>query len=552
MRNSILRLIPPGAAVILMLLVFQGCAGINVRLSENANAEQEYAQGLQLFKRGEYAEAHRHAFNAWSSSPDADKYQSLLGWTYLKHGNTIEADRLFTAVYKKHDDSIPALQGLAWVEYTKGRYPEAQQWFEKESKRAYHFKDNPDFNRFKAADRDYILSCISDADYGLGLTALAQAKYTAAEKHLAEALKNPNDFVGHERIRAAMGDIYYYQGNYPKALNYYGDALSRKNDPPTRIKVAWSRYYMGEIERAESLFEQAAGADADRRPALYGLVFTAQARNRMPESKKRLEELIRLDPYFCDVAPVHKLIEKHRDWQSLNRDFAAAYSERGEFGKAHEKLAKYLPTAKNDCEARSMEAWCQVYINLKVALEDFDKLAKQGGCPGGDALLGKGVALLYLGRLDEADTAFKAAIKKEPGNLRAKVAQGAFAFLKKDYPKAISIYTAHLNELPKQELYFSWPSHALNNLGWSYIYTGKYQEALNTFKLLNAYHPTPYYPQVPDGLGWAYLHLGRKDEAEKAFRQSLSLAPKDQTALDGLARLSASASQNKAFERKTQ
>ncbi len=539
MRTQMLtRTYMAGAAGVLLLILIQGCAGINTAgIGAGINAEREYYSGLELFKAGRYAEAHRHALNAWTESPDADKYQSLLGWTYLKQGNTVEAERLFTAIYKKKDDSIAALQGLAWVEYTKGRYPEAKQWFEKESKRAYDLKGNGDWVYFKRQDQDYVLSSISDADYGLGLTALAQGRYQAAEKHLEDALKNRNDFVGHGPPRAALGDVYYYQGNYSKALGFFHEALDEKHDPAVAVKIGWCRFYMGEIDKANTLFEEGLRTESDRRPYLYGLAFTAHAQGKIAESKKHLEELIKLDPYFGDVAAVHQLIEKNRDWKVLYKNFAAAYSERGEFGKAHEKLAKYLPGAKNDCEAQLMEAWCLVSVDLKAALTDFDRLSKQH-CGGTDALLGKGVALLYLGRLDEAGGAFKEVIAKDPNNIRARVAPGAVAFLKKDYQKAISIYTANLDKLPAGELYFSWPSHALNNLGWSYIYTGKYEEALSTFKRLQAYHPVPFYPQASDGIGWACLHLGRKDEAEKAFRLSLSLVPQDKTALDGLAQLS--------------
>jgi Flp pilus assembly protein TadD len=186
-----------------------------------------------------------------------------------------------------------------------------------------------------------------------------------------------------------------------------------------------------------------------------------------------------------------------------------------------------------------MKAWCDLYLDRStVALHEFVALSHQKTCLDTQVSLGKALALLYLGQLHEADAILGEIVSKEPQNTRARMAQGAVAFLKGDYQKAISIFTANLDELPSKEIFFSWPSHALNNLGWSYMRTGKYQEALSTFSRLRDYHPDHAYTQVFDGLGWACLNLGRKEEAEKAFRQSLNIAPQNPTALAGLSEIS--------------
>ena len=528
-----------GFAAILLLILAQGCAGINFNPVTSIVANREYSEGLRLFKAGEYPQAHQHALKAWSADPGSDKYRSLLGWTYLKQGNTVEAERLFSAIYKQHHDNLAALQGLAWVAYTKGRYPEARRWFEKQLKRAVQLRHHYDWAYFRTRDKNFVISNISDANYGLGLTALAQGQFKSAEEHFRQALKHRNDFVGHATIRAALGDAYYYRGDYSRAIGYYDESLREKDDPMVAAKVAWCFYYKGQILKANELFQKGLATEADQRPFLYGLVFTSKALRRTSESKKYLERLIRLDPYFADVGYVRQLIERNRGWRIIYKDLASAYFERGDFARAHEMLVRYLPTARHDSHARVMEAWCEVYLNLKTALRDFNQLSRERGTVGTDALLGKGVTLLYLGRLNESRAVLKEVVAKDPRNVRARVALGAVAFLKRDYRGAIAIYTANLSQLPKQELYFSWPSHALDNLGWSYIYTGDYQEALDAFKRLQAYHPVPYYPEVSDGLGWAYLHLGENGEAEKQFRISLSLWPGDPTAMAGLSRLSA-------------
>ncbi len=153
--------------------------------------------------------------------------------------------------------------------------------------------------------------------------------------------------------------------------------------------------------------------------------------------------------------------------------------------------------------------------------------------------MGRGVTKFYLGQYDEAEADFKKVLAREPGNVRAQVARGAVAYMRGDLPKAIQIYTTNLPYMPEKESFFSWSSHALNNLGWSYVRTGKYQEALQTFQRLKNHHTRPIYPEAYDGLGWTYLYMGKNDEAQQAFQQSLKLAPSDVVAKNGLTKLAA-------------
>ncbi|MGC8493785.1 MAG: tetratricopeptide repeat protein [Syntrophobacteraceae bacterium] len=525
------------SGLILLLMLVPGCPSQAAPVSPAA--ARQYADGLRLFKAGRYAEAQKHAFNAWSAAPSSALYRSLLAWTNLKLGNTAEAEKLFNSIYRHDHNNLAALQGLAWVKYTLGQYPEAGQLFEKQLQRAEQLRRLPGFAKFSAEDKSFVISNLSDANYGRGLTALAQKDLTGAKARFEQALQYPNDFVGHAPITAALGDIYYlYRRDYSKAIGYYAASLREKADPLVMAKIAWCTYYEGQVGKANELFRKGLATQTDKRPFLYGLVFTSQALKKSSESKKYLEKLIDVDPYFADTGYVHQLIEKEQGWKPLYKDFATAYMKIGAFARAREILKEYLLMAKTDRQALAMVAWCDVYLNLKTALKEFDQLSSQNGRGETDVLLGKGVTLFYLGRLDEAGAILKEVLAKDPGNVRATMALGAIAFMKKDYRQAISIYTANISRLPKKEFFFSWPSWALNNLGWSYIYTGNYEKALQAFKLLQAYHPVPYYAAVSDGLGWAYLHLGRKAQAEKQFRLSVSLWPKDPAAKEGLSRLS--------------
>lgn len=524
------------AGVSLLVLLIQGCASLK--------AEREFNTASRLFKEGSNAEAYQSALNAYSASPGNERYQSLLGWTHFKQGRIDESEKLFRAVYAKNNENLAALQGLAWVEYKKGRLPEAKRRFERELGRAKTIRASVNWRYFNSRDTTYVLSCISDAKFGLGLVALAEGKYSDAEDLLASALEYRNDFVGHTPIKAAMGDVFYLQGNYSKARAYFREALRSGEDPAIALKLAWCQYHTGNIEKAEEMFNHGLQTATDTRPWVYGLALMAQAANRTPESKTRLEELIGLDPAFPDTAEVRRIMEQNRTWDETYKKFASAYMKKGDFAPAYEKLDKYLSFKPDDCEARILEAWCEINLGrVPAALEKFEALARSKACLKGEAKLGQGIALLRLGRLDEADATMKQVLLLDSKNAYAQSAQGASAYLRGDFPKAIRIYIACIDRLPAKEQFFSWSSHALNNLGWSYMRTGKYREALDTFKRLEACHDNPAYPQVFDGLGWSYLYNGRLDEAEGAFRQSLALAPENSAALAGLSELAVIASQ---------
>ena len=401
--------------------------------------------------------------------------------------------------------------------------------------------DQNDWGMYKKEDRRFISSVMSDGYYGLGLIFLTRRDFSNAQTHLEKALGFRNDFIGHGPIKKSLGDVFYLQGEYRKAADFYRESLKERKDELVLVKLAWCLYFTDDKGEAEDLFRRGLKTARDRRPFLYGLVFATHAQGKTAEAVEPLRELLLLDPYFADTLYLRQIIEKTKGWKTLWKAFAGAYFQRGDYKRAFHKLKGYLSEARNDCEALLMEAWCHVYLGrLSTALSKFNALATRKECPKSKSVTGRGVALLSLRRLDEARSAFIEAQRIDPGNARAKVALGEVAYLEGNFEKAISVYTANLHLIPKKERTFSWPSHALNNLGWSYISTGRYIEAVMIFKRLKNYHPRPIYPAVFNGLGWAYLYQDRVNEAKKAFKEALRLDPKNALSIKGLCALSSS------------
>ncbi|RJR48105.1 MAG: tetratricopeptide repeat protein [Desulfobacteraceae bacterium] len=521
-----------GKFLSLVLIVFlSSCATV----AHQFKADEEYRKGLDLFKAEKYQAARDHVEAALAVSPDRPEYVALLGWTFFRQSRIEEARTLFSRADEMEKSGVSGAQGLAWVEYVLGNYGSSEKRFVRQLEWARDHMAKPEWIYYSIADSQYVESVRSDGAYGLGLIALARGKLKDAELLLSEALSHRNTFIGHGPVFSAFGDISFAGRQYKEAQAYYEKALAVKEDVWTASKRAWCIYHIGDNSGADKAFLQLLSTASDRRSALYGLVFTRHKAGKIDEAKNYLKELIRLDPYFTDTMDMYHLIVKTDGWRRLWKDFAEAYFDRGDFGRTAFKLKGYLPLSEKDCEAHLMNSWCFLYLDgPKSGLEEFTRLADRRLCPADRVGTGKGVSLLYLGRLDESERELEKAGRMNPENIRAAVALGAVAFLKGRYEKAIEIYTRNRTRLPKTEKFFSWPSHALNNLGWSCIKTGRYRDALLTFQELETLHQSRGYPEIFDGKGWSLFYLNRLQEAKAAFKQALLLNPQYASSLSGL------------------
>ena len=402
------------AAFLVIVGLLSGCATV----TRQYESWSEYRAALALFKSGNYGEAHERVKAALAQSPDRLEFLALSGWIFLRQSRVEEARRLFTRVHELESNGVAGFQGLAWVEYSLGDYDASEKWFSRQSDWAKEHMGKAEWIGmdlyYTAADVQYVNSIRSDAAYGLGLVALARGRLKEAEPFLKEALAYPNDFIGHGPILTAFGDLRFGGKEYDKARGYYEKALALRYDAGTAAKRAWSLYHLGDKGGADQVFLRLHSSSDDRRPALYGLVFTRHALGKTGEARGYLKELIRLDPYFADTADLYHLIIKTEGWRLLWRDFAESYFERGDFARAAFKLEGYLPLAKQDCEARLMNGWCALHLKgPKAGLAEFTRLSEQS-CPADQVATGKGVALLYLNRLDESEKQLEAATRQNP------------------------------------------------------------------------------------------------------------------------------------------
>lgn len=522
--------------VILMLgpILLQGCGRIA--------GDFDYQHGVDLFKNQQYRAAHDYAMAAHSREPENLQYDALLGWTWLKQGNTREAEALFTSILKEQPDDISGLQGMAWVNYEKKEYKKARTFFAKDVAWAKRHMNSGDWIYYDSGDSLYVQSILSDAYYGFGKIGVALHDYGAAASAFQKATKYPNSFTSATLIKTALASTFYSGKKFHEAGRIYQELLHEDLNNSRAVDGLLLCIQMSDNDLgAGKLFIEGIEKAEDNRPFLLGMTIISRLRNDKKEMQRYFLTLIQRDPDYVENE-IPKKVKDTAFWKGFVNENAKqlgrSYYEHGEFESALRQFRIYLRRSPGDGESLITAAWCKLYLGqYKESLAEFSRLSLKTGVPRDQALIGKGVSILYLGRLDEADAVFRDVVRKFPSNARARVDLGAIAYLKGNYSEAIRIYTVNLDFLPERDPIFSWPSHALNNLGWSYYYTGKYAQALEVFKRLEAYHPQPKYPVIYNGMGWSYLRLNRKEASRLAFRKSLSIDPENGSALAGLAEL---------------
>ncbi|WP_367715542.1 tetratricopeptide repeat protein [Nitratireductor sp. GISD-1A_MAKvit] len=180
------------------------------------------------------------------------------------------------------------------------------------------------------------------------------------------------------------------------------------------------------------------------------------------------------------------------------------------------------------------------------------------------AELQTGLNLADLDRHDEAESFLKAAIEKDPDDIRAYLSLGRVFAVQEDYRSAAEVYDeavtrigepqredwslfyqrgiayerlkewdkAEPNFFKALELYPDQPQ-VLNYLGYSWVDMNmKLEEGLELISRAVELRPNDGY--IVDSLGWAHYRLGRYEEATKELERAVQLRPEDPVLNDHL------------------
>lgn len=330
----------------------------------------------------------------------------------------------------------------------------------------------------------------------LGWAKLKREDLTGAAEVLRQLREDQPDYV---ETRQLEGWLAYTQGDLPKARR----AFVVQQDWAARIRR--SEGYPTAYMTKDITFIENIHADAN-----HGLGLIALAEGRTQEGRALLKQASEVATYD-------------------GRQLALAAMT----GQGRPAAAAAVPAI--DCGTRLRTAWAAHDGGDEAGSAAAFAEARAVRCPQeAEAMMGEGIARLGLGQLDAADALLLGAATLAPDNVRAQVARGGIAHLRGNFPEAIQIYRRHYNRLPRHEAVWSWGSHALNNLGWSYYRTGDLQAAQSVFKRLAEYHRPGVYAAPLAGLGWTALAGERREEARRHFQAALKLAPDYSLAVQGM------------------
>lgn len=148
----------------------------------------------------------------------------------------------------------------------------------------------------------------------------------------------------------------------------------------------------------------------------------------------------------------------------------------------------------------------------ELALETFGKVLARD--PGNiEAGLGRAQALAALGRLDDAEAAYRQAIDLKPDYWFGYHALAVFYYQQGEFEKAAEQFRKEIDLTPDN-------AYAHSNLGGIYYYQGRWEDAERHFR--RAIELAPLW-RAFSNLGTLAFHRGRFEEAVALFRRAIEL-----------------------------
>lgn len=309
-------------------------------------------------------------------------------------------------------------------------------------------------------DPAYVQALILSADlYQMqGLNEVSEQKLLSAKKIV------PDEPV----IDFALGELYFHQGHYHKAIPYFKDVL-KEHTVLTGVNVyqrlAESISASGEFEEALPYYEKAVDEQVDLH-TLFGYGFTALQANY---PKTAIDQFL-------------KLKELDHEYTSLYLYLAKAYEAEG-------MLAESLETVKTGLKADEYNKELYVYGG-KIALKNNEP--------------------------NEASALLQQAIAIDPGHVEATITLTNIYMQEQKYEDVIDC----LKEVMR---YGEEDPEYDRKLARAYHQTEQYSDALNHYQ--RAYN---FFKEEPDFLteyGYYLLEDGNRAAAREMFRQALKHDP---------------------------
>ncbi|KAK8769213.1 hypothetical protein V5799_014322 [Amblyomma americanum] len=390
--------------------------------------------------------------------------------------------------------------------------------------------------------------------------------YTEALGTYQVIVKN-KAFSNAGRLKLNMGDIYFYQGSYSKAIKFFRMALDQvpNTHKDMRLKImkniALAFVRMGQLVDAVTSLEYIMAERADFRTALHLVVCQyhlavagAGGADKVRRSFLKLldvapdniDEFDKFEPHQDDPAEMLYYEEiKNDSLQQIERErkleaewcistaakliapvISGSFSEGYEWCLEQIKSSAYAYIA-NDLEISKAVAYLRKR-EFNQAIETLKAFEKKDTKVASTAATNLSFLYYLQSDLTQADKYADDAVQADRYNAGALVNKGNCCFASSDLDRAVEYYREALTtEAGCVE--------ALYNQGLAYQKLGSLEEALDCFFKLRAIVKT--IPQVVYQIGRTYELQGNVDEALEWYQQLVTLVPTDPNLLSKIGEL---------------
>ena len=353
------------------------------------------------------------------------------------------------------------------------------------------------------------------------------------------------------RLRVNMGNIYYKEKQYSKALKMYRMALDRLPSSEKEIgykicrNIGNSLFHLGRFRDAIQSFESVMNTAPNYRTG-FNLILCYLSLDDAEKMKRGFSKLLTVPVINWDkdkdTEDANKIDEKYEITDMLSEEI-----------KKRKKEMKYyiLRSARLIAPSLDKQSWINGYqwvydqlinineqiachIKMEIALQHLRR--KEIGCavnilksfekkdPWAKAMAATNLSFIYFleGNYETSSTFAKMAVKNTRYNSKALVNRGNCCYVVNEFEQAKEIYMEAIGIQPNC-------IEALVNIGLTNIQLGRFDEALHALHKANTILPNN--PIVLYQIAFIHENQNQLKHAIKAFNLLISCVPTDPSVL---------------------
>jgi tetratricopeptide (TPR) repeat protein len=380
-----------------------------------------------------------------------------------------------------------------------------------------------------SAQRSHILASESlQARIEHDVSLVAQGKFHEAETDLREIIKQvPDSFPAYK----LLGVVYMREGNYAESETALQMAmqLSQGKDPQTLYYLSQVEFALKKSNGGLKLAMQAITLAPDNPQALYSVGRLLRENSFPAEAVQALNKAHDLVP--TNAAITTELILGDLDQQRVTHanTLVGTLLQSASFVDLIQAGTRFGEGGRNELAVRVFQRAVEIrpgaydgefnlafsYYRQKEfvkALDTLDKIPSSEKTQHADFHYLRGKVQLALGDDKLAKEELLSAVQQEPGDESLCMEAGLLFLHYQNFWQALGIFARCSEALPRS-------SPVDTGLGLTYLYLGKYAEAIDTFKKVLGLQPDA--DAAREALGFLLYVTGKLEEAEQILEQRI-------------------------------